>query len=92
MSEIQNIIYARMLNSAQFEFSTLHIGLHEDAYRMADKTLQSFRKRGWASFEKKGRHFVWSLTPEGRDYIVDRLARDASKASPSLPVGASDDE
>lgn len=67
--DIQREIYDRMLATEEFEFSTLHLGLPKEAYRIADKTLQQCRKNGLASFRKDGRKFIWSLTPAGRETL-----------------------
>lgn len=66
MSETQNDIHARMLANSGFTFGSLHAGLHYEAYRMADRTLQKFRRNGWATFRREGRQCIWSLTDEGR--------------------------
>lgn len=69
---IEKQIHDRMLAADKFEFRNLHQGLHEDAYRMADKMLQQFRKAGYASFERQGRKFIWSLTSDGRQFLEGR--------------------
>lgn len=70
-ADIQREIYYRMLENVEFQFATLHTGLPEEAYRMADKTLQQCRKHGFASFRKDGRKFIWSLTDAGREALKD---------------------
>lgn len=69
MSEILKEIYGRMLENEEFTFLGLHARLPDEAYRLADRTLQSFRRKGLAKYRRDGRSFVWSLTAEGRAYL-----------------------
>lgn len=67
--EIKREIHQRMLSSDEFEFASLHMGLPTEAYRMADRILQDFRKRGFATYRRVGRKFIWWLTPAGREAL-----------------------
>lgn len=35
----------------------------------ADKAIQSWRRKGWISFERRGKATVWSLTDKGREHF-----------------------
>ncbi|MGN7750599.1 hypothetical protein [Sinorhizobium sp. 22678] len=69
----QSKVYKRMLEKSEFEFSDLHIGLPDEGYRVADRTLQRLRKRGYASFRKEGRKFFWSLSEDGKAAVEGKL-------------------
>lgn len=66
---VETSIYTRMATLKTFTFAELHLGLPDEAYRTADRLLQKFRKRGWATFTRDGRNCVWSLTDAGREYL-----------------------
>lgn len=67
MSEELKKIEARMLSGEPFTFMHLHSlsGYQGDTYRVADRALQKWRKKGWISFVRKGHTPVWSLTGVG---------------------------
>lgn len=69
MSKSLDAIYGRMLSSEEFTFQSLHSFLPDDAYRLADRTLQSFRKREYATFRREGRKVIWSLTDNGKEFL-----------------------
>lgn len=64
------IIEARMASGEPFTFGELHslidLSDKERSYRLADRTIQKWRKRGLISFVKNGRDVVWSLTDSGK--------------------------
>ncbi len=75
MNETEKHVYQRMLDRATFEFSDLHVNLHESAYRFADKTLQKLRKSGFAEYSRTGRKYTWRLTVEGEAHIKGLIAQ-----------------
>ncbi len=67
-SEHDNLIVRlerRIFSGEPFTFYGLHGGL-DAAYRPADRLIQKYRRKGFISFEMKGRQPVWSLTETGR--------------------------
>lgn len=66
MKDLLKEITGRALANNEFTFKTLHDRLPDEAYRLADRTLQSWRRKGFADYERRGRQFIWKLTPEGR--------------------------
>ena len=69
MADVLKEIIGRALVNEEFTFGGLHVGLPEEAYRLADKTLQSWRRKGFAVTERRGRQFVWKLTPKGLEAL-----------------------
>jgi DNA-binding transcriptional regulator PaaX len=37
------------------------------AYRLVDRTIQKWRRKGWISFVRMGRDTLWSMTDAGRE-------------------------
>lgn len=68
MSEELRKIEERMVSGEPFTFMQLHSlsGYGSDTYRLADRALQRWRKKGWISFIRKGHSPVWSLTEIGK--------------------------
>lgn len=64
LMEIEN----RMRSGEPFTFMHLHSlsGYQSDTYRLADRTIQKWRRKGWISFVRKGHTPVWSLTELGK--------------------------
>lgn len=70
VEELRVKMEARMVDGEPFTFSDLHHGFPEhEAYRLADRLIQQWRKRGWISFVRIGRSTIWSLTDAGRAAI-----------------------
>lgn len=61
-------IEARMMSGEPFTFMHLHSlsGYKSDTYRLADRTIQKWRRKGWISFVRKGHTPIWSLTELGK--------------------------
>ncbi|ABS68828.1 hypothetical protein Xaut_3600 [Xanthobacter versatilis] len=62
----------RMMDGTPFTYSGLAAvseaaGGDEARDRVADRTIQKWRRRGWISFRRIKREVVWSLTAEGED-------------------------
>lgn len=60
--EITARIEQRMSNGESFTFGALHANLPEAAYRIADKAIQRWRRKGWIAYTREGRSIVWRLT------------------------------
>lgn len=45
-------------------------GAHEGHDRIADRTIQSWRRKGSIAFVREGRNVIWSLTELGRAQIT----------------------
>ena len=45
----------------------VELGDLQDQGRLADKTIQKWRRRGWIAFERVKGRVVWSLTDLGRE-------------------------
>lgn len=71
--DVQHEIEKRMKSGKPFTFASLHTNLPEVGYRMADRTIQKWRRKGWISFARNGRDTIWSLTDAGRAAIRDYL-------------------
>ncbi|CDP50670.1 hypothetical protein [Devosia sp. DBB001] len=70
LEELRDKMEAKMADGEPFTFSDLHKGFPDyEAYRLADRLIQQWRKRGWISFVRVGRSTIWSLTDAGRDAI-----------------------
>lgn len=48
-----------------FTFFALHQGL-DARYRLADRLIQKYRKKGFIDYERRGRDSIWSLTDAGK--------------------------
>lgn len=72
MDEELRKIEARMSNGEPFTFMQLHqlSGCDSDTYRLADRALQKWRRKGWISFKRKGHTPVWFLTDIGREKVL----------------------
>lgn len=69
MTDLEKI-EARMANGEPFSFHQLWVPLcggdsNHPAYRLADRTIQRWRRKGWIAFVRIGRDTVWSLTDAG---------------------------
>lgn len=62
------IIERRMGDGEPFTYGELCKlrGLPRDSDRLADKTIQKWRRKGWIDFVRFGRAPLWSLTDVGR--------------------------
>ncbi len=58
--EIKAEIERRTKTMEHFMFSDLHLGLPDEAYRIADAYLQKLRRRGEATFRREGSRVVWT--------------------------------
>lgn len=68
---IISAIEARMRNGEPFTYADLRAARHglgrgEGDDRLADKTIQKWRRAGWISFVRIGKLTLWALTEEGR--------------------------
>lgn len=61
-AEILTYVEQRMSNGQSFTFGSLHRGLPDTAYRIADRAIQKWRRKGWIAFTREGRNAVWRLT------------------------------
>lgn len=78
--DLMREIIGRALAEEEFTFFDLHAGLPGEADRLADRTLQSWRRKGFASYERRGRQCVWKLTANGQEALSAMLAaREAAK-------------
>lgn len=68
-TEEERAIVLRIESGAPFTFSELWSG-NERVYRTADGLIQKYRKQGIISFVREGRRTVWSLTDEGKEFIL----------------------
>lgn len=59
-------IQRRMAHGGPFTFGELWRPHGDVAYRLADREIQRWRKRGWIAFTRTGRQTVWSVTDTGR--------------------------
>lgn len=57
--EIKDAILKRIEDNETFTFQSLHSGLGDAAYRIADRTIQNLRKQGKIEYKKDGRQYVW---------------------------------
>jgi hypothetical protein len=72
-------VEVRMATGEPFELQDLHGGdCHGPIYRVADRTIQKWRKAGYIDFTRHGRHVVWQLTISGQRHAEDVRARVAS--------------
>lgn len=60
----------RMLNGEPFTYAGIgavvsSCGAHEGRDRIADRTIQRWRRKGWIAFTREGRSVVWRLTELG---------------------------
>jgi hypothetical protein len=72
--EILKAVEARMANGEPFTFVQLHSpfsGQEVAAFRIADRAIQKWRKKGWIAYALEGRTPVWSLTPAGRAVLSE---------------------
>lgn len=76
MTTEQKII-ARISDGTPFVFRELWTpyGIDE-AYRLADKIIQKWRKAGHISYVMTGREYIWSLTETGKKYVQSLSAGD----------------
>ncbi|MFG1371538.1 hypothetical protein V5F32_05115 [Xanthobacter oligotrophicus] len=63
-------IEARMFDGTPFTYSGLSAvsevsGGDEARDRVADRTIQKWRRRGWIQMKREGREVIWRLTFEG---------------------------
>lgn len=72
MNETLQKIEARMANGEPFRFRDLHSLANSMGadWRIADRAIQRWRKRGWISFVRVGRDSIWSLTEAGRSALA----------------------
>lgn len=68
MSDELRKIEDRMMSGEPFTFRQLQSlsVSYIDTYRVADRALQKWRRKGWITFERKGRTPIWSLTDKGK--------------------------
>jgi hypothetical protein len=66
------IIERRMVSGEPFTYGELCRlpGLGRDDDRLADKTIQRWRRKGWISFIRFDRSPLWSLTDAGRTMLA----------------------
>jgi hypothetical protein len=72
--EILKAVEARMASGEPFTFVQLHSPFSAqgvDAFRIADRAIQKWRKKGWIAYAFEGRTPVWSLTPAGRAVLTE---------------------
>ncbi len=69
--DVQHEIEKRMKSGKPFTFASLHTNLPEEGYRMADRTIQKWRRKGWISFVRNGRDTIWALTAAGRTALSE---------------------
>lgn len=72
--EIEKKIVHRMANGTPFVFQNLWVPYGDEAYRLADRLIQRWRKKGYISFVRIGRQSIWSLTDAGKEYVRVNLA------------------
>lgn len=66
-TELLAIVEARMKSGEPFSAYDLHKGDYKGPiYRLADRTIQRWRKKGYISHTRQGATIVWSLTNAGK--------------------------
>lgn len=62
---VEEKIRARMGNGEPFTYGELWLPYGIEAFRIADREIQRWRKKGFISFTREGRNVVWRLTDAG---------------------------
>lgn len=71
-----NRILARMSSGEPFRFADLWREEPKESYRLADRLIQQWRKRGWIEMRREGRDVWWSLTEAGRTALWEKSTGD----------------
>uniref|UniRef100_A0AB74UM61 Uncharacterized protein n=1 Tax=Caulobacter phage BL57 TaxID=3348355 RepID=A0AB74UM61_9VIRU len=69
MTPLEAVI-AQIESGEPFTYHTLSVvndaaGGNEARDRLADRTIQKYRRKGWITFTREGRYVVWRPTPAG---------------------------
>ncbi|AFU87567.1 hypothetical protein CcrKarma_gp050 [Caulobacter virus Karma] len=70
MSTALDAVLARIESGEPFTYAGLSAvndaaGGNEARDRLADRTIQKYRRKGWITFTREGRYVVWRPTPAG---------------------------
>lgn len=63
-------IMDRMASGQSFTFSQLWHSAGDENYRLVDRLIQKWRRKGWISFDRVGRECVWNMTDAGRQALA----------------------
>lgn len=70
------IIEKRMASGQPFTYGELcALTPSDEGGRLADRTIQKWRKKGWIAFTREGRNTVWRLTGAGLEAAAVRQIR-----------------
>lgn len=83
-SAASEAILKRIATGESFTYAQLHeivdaLGANEAHDRIADRTIQSWRRKGFIAFTREGRSVIWNLTEAGHAQVA--LLNDASETT-----------
>lgn len=86
--EATKAILDRVATGVSFTYAQLHeivdaLGANEARDRIADRTIQSWRRKGFIAFTREGRSVIWNLTEAGHAQVA--LLNDASETTADRP-------
>ena len=63
---LTKLVETRMASGDSFTFAELcQLDPDKKTFRLADRTIQKWRRKGWIAFTRSGRLTVWRLTEAG---------------------------